>query len=290
MNNLRLDAGTQVLVVGRPTDRTLRQIRIMRDYGTNIVACISTDQEDAKIEGVRFFLSAAEAIAATGARVAVTFVPPDVTGHAVLEAAEAGIGLIISPTFLVPIHDTMRVRRRIRDLGAVWIGPGCAGLAIPANAINIGMVPNELLRPGNIGVIAKHSTLSLEVGFAMAQRNLGQSMWVGVGIDLMKGQRPADFVPFFAQDEETDALLMIGGLGGTDEEEFARAIRHYGFKKPVLALLSGENAAEPNSLFMRVLETRLSSSFAKKRTALEEAGVAVYDRIDDLIGALPNSQ
>ena len=220
----------------------------------------------------------------------MTLASPDATGHAVLDAAEAGVAMIVSPTFLVPIHDTMRVRRRLRDLGVVWIGPGAAGLAIPENSINLGVIPNELLRPGNVGVIAKPSTLALEVGFAMAQQGIGQSMWVGMGIDLMKGQRPADLIPFFSQDERTAVLALIGGLGGNDEEDFADAIRRYGLQKPVVALLSGQHAVQQKSKFLRILETRLSSSFAEKRTALERAGVAIYDRIDDLIGALPNSR
>lgn len=290
MNNLRLKSGTPVLVIGPPSGNALRHMQLMRDYGTNIVACVTFSEEDTGMDGVAAFANCADAISATGANVAVTLVSPDTIGHTVLEAVEAGVSLIISPTFLVPIHDTLRVRRRVRDLGAVWIGPGGTGLAIPGNSINLGVTPNDFLRPGSIGVIAKPSTLSLEVGFAMAKHHLGQSMWLGIGVDLMKGARPSDFVPFFAQDEETTTVVLICGRGGTDEEDFAEAVRHFGFSKPVLALLAGENAAASNSSFSRFLESRQLSHFAKIRTALEQAGIAVYDGIDDLIRAIPTTQ
>jgi succinyl-CoA synthetase alpha subunit len=290
VNNLRLNAKTPVLVIGPPSGSALRHIRLMHEYGTNIVAGVTLLEGETGIDGIAFFQSCAEAISATGANVAVTLVPPETTGYSVLEAAEAGVGLIVSPTFLVPIHDTMRTRRRVRDLGAVWIGPGGTGLAIPESSINLGVTASEFLRPGKVGVIAKPSTLSLEVGFAMLRRNLGISMWVGVGVDFMKGTRPADLLPFFAQDQETAALILICGRGGHDDEEFANAIRRIGFDKPVFALLVGENAADADSQFMRFLESRESSSLPEKRTALEQAGVAVYDRIDDLIKAIPTSQ
>ncbi len=289
MNNLRLKPETPVLIVGSPSGGALRHIGLMRDYGTNIIACATLSQDAGGIDGVETFPSCAEALSATGVKVAVTLVSPENTGHAVLEAAEAGAELIISPTFLVPIHDTMRTRRRVRNLGAVWIGPGGTGMAIPKSSINLGVTPSGILHPGNIGVIAKPSTLAFEVGLAMAQHNKGVSLWVGVGVDFMKGTRPADLVPFFADDTETDALVFICGRGGGDEEEFAKAIRRFGFDKEVLALLTGENAADAESPFTQFLETRQSSNFAQKRSALEQAGVAVYDRIEDLIKAIPTT-
>lgn len=287
--HIRLDAGDPVIVQGAPGEHSARQLRLMRDYGTNVVALVIPDPEVADASDVPIYRSCVEAVAATGARATVTMVRPDATARAVLEAAEAGIGLLLSQTFLVPLHDTMRVRRRLRDLGAVWIGPGSAGLAIPNNSINLGIIPKQSLQPGSIGVIAKNSTLSYEVGRTMVRNGYGQSVWVGVGIDPMKGTRPAELVPFFAEDEDTEAVVMVGGLGDDDEEAFAAALHQHGFHKPVLALLSGERGGTQYADFLRVLETRLSSSFAAKRTALEDVGVGVYDNIDDLVGALPNN-
>ena len=290
MINPRIESETPVIVQGITGRQGRRHALLMRDYGTNVVGGVAPGSNRGDVDGLPVFQSCAEAIAATRAAASVAIVPPDAAADAVLEAAESGIRLIISVAEGVPAHDSIRVLRRVRDLGTTWIGSSSPGLAVPAARVKLGWIPDDALNPGRIGLISRSGTLSFEIGSRMVTRGLGQSVWIGVGGDFVKGTRFAELLPFFEQDEETDALVVIGEIGGTDEQDLAEAIREHGFAKPVHALLTGVGA--PAGITMGhagAMIHRDHDRLDSKRAALEGAGVTVYTSIGALIDALPDA-
>jgi succinyl-CoA synthetase alpha subunit len=170
-------------------------------------------------------------------------VPPRGARAAVEEAFTARLELVVCITEGVPVHDALKLVRLARARNAILIGPSTPGIAIPGR-MKIGFLPDAALAPGPLGVIAKSGTLSYEIGYRLGQRGVGQSLWIGVGGDAVKGTRFADLVPLFQSHAETQALLMIGEIGGTEEEDFAEALRRHRFGKPVFALLAGTTAPE----------------------------------------------
>ncbi|HEY8418531.1 MAG TPA: succinate--CoA ligase subunit alpha [Limnochordales bacterium] len=283
---LRIDRHTPVIVQGI-TGRTGRlHANLMRRYGTRVVGGVAARPGVTEVDGFPVFDSCEAAVAATGAWASLVMVPPDRAAGAVLEAVAAGIRLIVSVTEGIPVHDVLRVRRAVKEAGAVWIGPSSPGIAVPGEA-KIGFLPDVSLLPGPLGVMSKSGTLSYEVCFRLARRGIGQSVWVGVGGDMVKGTRFADLVPFFAADEATRAVLVIGEIGGNEEEELAAALRRHGFRKPVFALIAGQHAPEGVTMgHAGALVHGRHGTAAAKRAALEEAGVHVFGTIQDAVEAI----
>ena len=257
--------------------------RLMRDYGTRIVGGISPRMERRDVDGIPLFPDCRSAVASTGAVASVALVGAMQLLDAMREAIAAGIRYIVTPTEGAPVHDMLEARRMVRTAGAVWIGPSTPGMAVPGHA-KLGFLPDDSLLPGNLGIMSKSGTLSYEAGYRLARRGIGQSVWVGVGGDPVKGCRFADLVPFYASDPETDALLVIGEIGGHDEEDFAAALREHRFCKPVFALIAGRSAPEGVTMgHAGALTHGTHGTFASKRAALEAAGVAVCSSLDDMV-------
>ncbi len=285
--DLDIDAATPVLIQGI-TGRTGRShTRLMRAYGTNVVAGTSTSAEAAaEFDGVPVFATCERAVAATGARASVVMVPPFSVLEAIDEAIEAGIRLIVTITEGMPVHDALRARRRARAAGATWIGASTPGLCIPGQ-VKLGFLPDVALRPGPLGVMSKSGTLSYEVCYQLARRGIGQSAWIGVGGDQVKGTRFAELLPFFAARRDTQALLVVGEIGGTEEEELARAIAETGYARPVFALIAGAVAREGVTMgHAGALVYGASGTLASKRAALEAVGAQVFDSIAGIVAAI----
>ncbi|MBI3513091.1 MAG: succinate--CoA ligase subunit alpha [Proteobacteria bacterium] len=258
--------------------------RLMRAYGTNIVAGVSPRPEP--VDGVPVFASCAEAVAATGATASVAFVGADALLGAIRDALGAGITLIVTPTEGMPVHDALAALAAVRAAGARWIGASTPGMAVPGEA-KLGFLPEVALAPGPVGIMSKSGTLSYEVGYRLVQRGLGQSVWVGVGGDPVKGTRYADLLPFFAADARTRALVIIGEIGGSEEEELAAALGAARFAKPVFALVAGRSAREGVTMGHAGAMVHGSvGSWASKQTALEAAGARVFGAVADLVDAV----
>jgi succinyl-CoA synthetase alpha subunit len=279
-----IDRKTPVLVQGL-TGRTGRMHgTMMRAYGTNIVAGVSPRPEP--VDGVPVFKTCAEAVAATGATASVAFVGADALLGAIREAVEAGINLIVTPTEGMPVHDAMAALALVRAAGVRWIGASTPGMAVPGEA-KLGFLPEVSLAPGSIGVMSKSGTLSYEVGYRLVGRGLGQSVWIGVGGDPVTGSRYADLVPFFAADDKTRAVVVIGEIGGSEEEELAAALTVEKFAKPVFALVAGRSAREGVTMgHAGAMVHGDAGSWVSKRAALETAGVAVFGAVADLVDAV----
>ena len=279
----RVDGTTPVIVQGITGRQGRLHSRLMREYGTNIVGGVSPNAAGGEIDGLPVFATCAAAVEATGAAACVTMVRPDRAADAIIEAAEAGLRLIACVSEGIPVRDAMRALNKVRDAGAVWIGASSPGMAVPGQA-KLGFLPDVALRPGPIGVMSKSGTLSYEVGYRLVGRGIGQSVWVGVGGDPVKGTRFAELVPFYHKDAETEALLVVGEIGGNEEEELAEALIAWKFTKPVYALIAGSSAPEGVTMgHAGALVHGSHGSVASKRAALEAAGARVYRRIRDLV-------
>jgi succinyl-CoA synthetase alpha subunit len=273
-----------VIVQGMTGRAGRTHTRSMRAYGTNIVAGVSP--RDEPLDGIPVFADCAAAVRATGVVASVVIVPPLAVLPAILEAIDAGIGTIVTITEGMPIHDAVRARQAVRTAGARWIGASTPGIAIPGR-MKLGFLPDVSLAPGRLGVMAKSGTLSYEVNHRLVQRGLGQSLWIGVGGDPVKGTRFADMLPWFAADPGTDALVIIGEIGGTEEEELAAAMRAQAFAKPVYALIAGQAAREGVTMgHAGALISGTMGTVESKATALHGAGARVFTRIRDLVEAV----
>jgi len=281
--NPRIPAGVPVVVQGITGKGGRLHSGLMKEYGTNIVAGTSLRPDAKEVHGVPVFASCKDAVQATGARISVTFVGQLALLAAIREAIDAGIKYIVTPDEGMPVHDAVKAWHATREAGVTWIGPTTPGMAIPG-VVKLGFLPTACLIPGPLGLMSKSGTLSYEVGYRLAQRKVGQSVWVGVGGDSVKGTRFADLVPFYAADQDTKALVVLGEIGGAEEEELADAVRAHKFAKPIFALIAGRSA--PDGVTMGhagALVNGSTGTFESKHKALTAAGVRVYSAISDMI-------
>jgi succinyl-CoA synthetase alpha subunit len=283
MGNPRIDRGTRVVVQGITGRAGRLHSRLMKEYGTNIVAGISPKMETREVNGIPLFPDCATAVQATGATACVSLVGATQLLGAMQEAIAAGIQYIVTPTEGMPVHDALRAQQLARENNAIWIGASTPGMAIPG-VVKLGFLPDDSLKPGALGLMSKSGTLSYEAGYRLAQAGVGTSVWIGVGGDPVKGTRYADLVPFYAADAQTRALLIIGEIGGSEEEDFAAALEAQRFAKPVFALIAGRTAPEGVAMGHAGALTHGShGTYAAKRAALEAAGVAVFASLNEMV-------
>jgi succinyl-CoA synthetase alpha subunit len=283
---LDIDNATPVLIQGITGRAGQAHMRLMRGYGTSIVAGVSASRAVAEIDGVPVFPDCRAAVAATGAVASVAMVPALDVQRAIREAVEAGIRLIVTIAEGVPVHAALQSLRMTREADVTWIGASTPGLAIPGKA-KLGFLPDVTLLPGRLGVMSKSGTLSYEVCYRLAQRGIGQSAWIGVGGDQVKGTRFAELVPYFAARADTDGLLVVGEIGGTEEEELAEALRAQGYDRPVFALIAGATAREGIVMgHAGAMIHGAAGTIASKRAALERAGARVFATMGEIVDAV----
>jgi succinyl-CoA synthetase alpha subunit len=279
-----IDATTPVLIQGVTGRMGRLHTHLMRQYGTRVVA--GTGRGAGDVDGIPVFATCGAAVAATGAVASVAMVPPLGTLAAIEEAVAAGLRLIVTPAEGLPEHDALRALRLVRQAGVAWIGASTPGMAVPGQA-KLGFLPDVALRPGSLGVMSKSGTLSYEICHRLAGRGIGQSVWIGVGGDAVKGTRFADLVPYFAAHAPTRAVLVVGEIGGTEEEELAAALRARRFDKPVFALIAGATAREGLAMgHAGALIHGTAGTLAAKRDALEQAGVRVGASMGEIVAAI----
>ena len=283
MINPRIDRSTPVIVQGITGRAGQLHSRLMRQYGTNIVGGVSPGGKARTAYGVPVFADCATAVAKTGARASVLLVGAMQLLEAMRDAVSAGILYLVTPAEGMPVHDALKAWRLCRESGTVWVGASTPGMAVPGEA-KLGFLPDDSLTPGPLGLMSRSGTLAYEAGYRLSRQGIGTSVWVGVGGDPVKGTRFADLVPFYADDSRTGALLVIGEIGGTDEEEFAQALTAKRFAKPVFALLAGRSAPEGVTMgHAGALVHGSHGTYAAKRAALEAAGVRVFATLNELV-------
>ena len=281
--NPRITRDTPVIVQGITGRAGRLHSRLMMRYGTHIVGGVSPGAKAREVNGVPVFASCKQAVEEAGARASVLLVGAMQLLAAMQDAVAAGIRTLVTPTEGMPVHDALKAWRLVRDAGAVWIGASTPGMAV-AGEVKLGFLPDDALKPGPLGLMSKSGTLSYESGYRLAQRGVGTSVWVGVGGDPVKGTRFADLVPFYASDPQTEALLIIGEIGGSDEEDFAQALGAQRFAKPVFALIAGRTAPEGIAMgHAGALVHGGHGAYAAKRSALEAAGVQVFGSLNEMV-------
>jgi succinyl-CoA synthetase alpha subunit len=280
-----LSRRTPVIVQGVTGRMGRIHAALMQAYGTNIVGGTSSRRVVGDAAGLPVFSDCAAAVAATGAVASVVMTPPDETLGAAHEALDAGIRLIVTVSEGIPQHDALAIGRAARAAGATWIGGSTPGMAIPGE-IKLGFLPDVCLHPGPLAIMSKSGTLSYEAAYRLAHAGLGQSLWIGVGGDPVKGVRFADLLPAFIDDARTEAIVLVGEVGGTEEEECAEAYARLGAKKPLYALIAGREAKEGVSMgHAGALVFGGAGTMASKTRCLAAAGARVLSSIEALVVA-----
>ncbi len=240
--SILLNRKTRVLVQGI-TGRTGRaQTKWMLEYGTNIVAGVTPGKGGAEVEGVPVYDTVDEAVARHDAEVSVFFVPSPAVKDAALQAIQAGIGLIAIVTEHIPVHDVVEIREYARDKEVRLIGPTTPGIITPGEA-KIGIMPANMFTPGRIGLMSRSGTLSYEISINLAAAGLGQSTVVGLGADPVVFTGMPELLELFQKDPETDVVVIVGEVGGTQEQHAAEFIDRW-MTKPVVAYIAGHHAPQ----------------------------------------------
>lgn len=235
-----VDEDTRLLVQGMTGREGSFHTAQMRAYGTNVVAGVTPGKGGTDVDGVPVFNTVSEAVSETNANAAVIFVPGSFGADPIMNAADAGIPLIVSITEHIPVQDEVKVYRFVEDHGSRLIGPNCPGL-VSSGRCKVGIMPNQLFLEGHVGVVSRSGTLTYEMVNEFTQRGIGQSTTVGIGGDPVIGTSFTDILRLFDDDDDTHVIVLIGEIGGTDEEEAADYIGSR-TGKPVIAFISGRTA------------------------------------------------
>ena len=277
-----VDANTRLLVQGITGKAGSFHARGCRDYGTRVVAGVTPARGGEKFdEKIPIYDTVSEAVHATGANASMIFVPPEFAGDAILEAADAGIQLIVTITEGIPVLDMMRVRHALVGYPSILIGPNCPGIITPG-ACKIGIMPGYIHRPGRVGVVSRSGTLTYEAVWQITSQGLGQSTCIGVGGDPIHGLTLQQAVEFLHADPDTHAIVLIGEIGGSEEEEAAEYIRAR-VKKPVVGFIAGATA--PPGRRMGHAGAIISGGHGtaqEKIEALKKAGIRVAHTLAEI--------
>jgi succinyl-CoA synthetase alpha subunit len=245
-----------------------------RAYGTNVVAGVTPGKGGQSVDGIPVFDTVAEAVGEAGANTSMVFVPARFATDAIYEAVDAGIQTIVCIAEGLPAHEMLRVYNYIRPRGITLLGPNCPGALSPAKA-NVGIIPGEIFREGSVGLVSRSGTLTYQIGHELTQLGLGNSTIVGIGGDPVVGSSFIDVLEKFEGDEETETVVMVGEIGGEEEEKAARYIEAE-MSKPVLAYIAGFTAPPGKTMGHAGAIISGSSGTAEgKKEALEAAGVRV---------------
>ncbi|WP_242339045.1 MULTISPECIES: succinate--CoA ligase subunit alpha [Anaeromyxobacter] len=276
--SIYVDRDTRVLVQGITGSAGSFHTEQMLDYGTRVVAGVTPNRGGTKFQGtVPIFHTVDEAVQETGANAAVIFVPPPFAADAVIESSEAGIPLVIAITEGIPVLDMIRVRRYLADRPQTrLVGPNCPGLITPGQC-KIGIMPGHIHRPGRIGVVSRSGTLTYEAVKQLTDLGLGQSSAVGIGGDPVHGTDFVDVLREFEADGETEAVIMIGEIGGTEEERGAAFVRDH-MTKPVVGFIAGRTAPPGKRMgHAGAVVSGGSGTAEAKIAAMREAGINVVE-------------
>jgi succinyl-CoA synthetase alpha subunit len=259
-----------------------------RAYGTQLVAGVTPGKGGTDVEGIPIFDTVSEAVVATGANTAMTFVPPPFAADAIMEAAAAGVALIVAITEGIPAQDEARVYNYVRQTSATRVvGPNCPGVLSPGKA-NVGIMPPEIAMPGRVGVVSRSGTLTYQAVHELTTLGIGQSTCVGIGGDPVPGTGFVDVLALFQADGETDAIVMIGEIGGAAEEQAAAFIAE-NVTKPVVSYIAGVTAPPGKKMgHAGAIISGSSGTAQAKQEALRSVGVTVLDDPTEIGTAVQN--
>ncbi|MFN2252038.1 MAG: succinate--CoA ligase subunit alpha [Anaerolineae bacterium] len=279
--SILVDKGTRLIVQGVTGREGAFHTKQMLDYGTNVVAGVTPGKGGTSVHGVPVFNTVQEAADATGANASIVYVPARFAADAALEAADAGLPLVVAVTEGIPVHDMLVVTNHLIEAGVTMIGPNCPGLITPGEA-KVGIIPGEIVTPGPVGLVSRSGTLTYEVLFALTQRGIGQTTAVGIGGDPVQGTKFIDVLDDFEADPATELIVLIGEIGGSDEEIAAQYIADE-VTKPVVAFVAGQTAPPGKRMgHAGAIISGGRGTAADKVAAFEAVGVTVARHPDEI--------
>ena len=278
-----VDADTRLVVQGITGRDGSFHSKQMIEYGTRVVAGVTPGKGGQTFEGtVPVFHTVADAVRRTGANTSVIYVPPAMAAGAIAEAADAGIGFIVCITEGIPVLDMARVMPFVAERGARLLGPNCPGLITPGVA-KVGIIPGSICAAGRVGLVSRSGTLTYEIVNHLTRNGIGQSTCVGIGGDPVIGTNFIDVLRAFQDDPGTDVIVMMGEIGGTDEQKAAGFVREY-VRKPVVGFIAGQTAPKGRRMgHAGAIISGSSGTAEEKIHAFEEAGIAVMKRPVDVV-------
>jgi len=278
-----VNKSTRVVVQGITGREGSFHTEQMIAYGTNVVAGVVPGKGGQEHLGAPIFDTVADAVRQTGADASFIIVPPPFAADAIMESAAAGVSVAVCVTEGIPVHDMIRAKAFVDTTSTKLIGPNCPGL-MTAGECKIGFIPNHVAKPGNVGIVARSGTLTYEVIQALTQGGYGQTTAVGIGGDPVLGMSFRDVLPLFADDPHTEAVVMVGEIGGSDEEDAAEHVLARGFGKPVVAFISGRTAPPGKRMgHAGAIISGNKGTAQSKIDALTAAGASIADTIEDVV-------
>ena len=281
-----VDRNTRLLVQGITGREGAFHARQMLEYGTTVVAGVTPGKGGQKFENlVPVFNTVADAVAETRANCAIIYVPPMAAAGAIFEAVDAGIPLVVCITEGIPVMHMSRVMPFVRSRGARLIGPNCPGLITPGES-KVGIIPGNICSPGRVGLVSRSGTLTYEVVNQLTSNGIGQSTCVGIGGDPIIGTNFIDCLAAFQDDPATEAIVMIGEIGGTDEQEAAAFVKER-VTKPVIGFIAGQTAPKGRRMgHAGAIISGSSGTAEEKLSAFERAGIDIMRRPADVVALL----
>jgi succinyl-CoA synthetase alpha subunit len=281
-----IDNNTRLLVQGITGRDGSFHAKQMMEYGTNVVGGVTPGKGGQKFENtVPIFNTVADAVRETRANATVIYVPPMFAADAIMEAADAGIPFVVAITEGVPVLDMTAVYAFVKDKGVRLLGPNCPGLISPGKS-KVGIIPGRICTPGPIGLVSRSGTLTYEVVYQMTRAGLGQTTCVGIGGDPINGTNFIDCLAAFEADPDTKAVVMIGEIGGTDEQEAAKFVKAK-MKKPVVGFIAGQTAPPGRRMgHAGAIISGSAGTAAEKMQSFEENGLGVAKRPIDVVALL----
>ena len=278
-----IDQGTTLVVQGITGRDGSFHTRQMIEYGTKVVGGVTPGKGGQKFEEqVPIFNTVHDAVQATGANTSVIYVPPMFAADAIMEAADAGVKLIVAITEGVPVLDMTKVYPFVREKGARLLGPNCPGLLSPGKS-KVGIIPGRICAPGPVGVVSRSGTLTYEVVYQLTRAGIGQTTCVGIGGDPINGTNFIDCLKAFEADPDTKVVAMMGEIGGTDEQEAADFVKQH-MTKPVVGFIAGQTAPPGRRMgHAGAIISGSSGTAAEKLAAFEAAGMGVAKRPIDFV-------
>ena len=281
-----VDEDTRLIVQGITGREGTFHTEQMLEYGTKVVAGVTPGKGGAEVLGVPVFNTVLEAMEATSANATVLFVPPKFMYKAAYEAIISGVPLVITIAEGVPVHEMLRLHYLAKEKGCRLIGPNSFGIISPGKS-KAGFMAHRIFMPGNVGIMSRSATNCYETVFLMKQKGIGQSTCIGVGGDMIPGSTFYDLLPFFEDDPQTEIIVIIGEIGGSEEEIAAEYIRDH-LTKPVVALIAGKNAPKGTSMGHAgaIVSPDGEGSAENKEAALKAAGVITAEGTEHLVEIL----
>jgi succinyl-CoA synthetase alpha subunit len=281
--SILVDKSTRVVVQGITGREGSFHTEQMIAYGTDVVAGVVPGKGGQRHLDLPIYDTVADAVRETRANASFIIVPPPFAADAIMESAAAGVPVIVCVTEGIPVHDMIRAKAFVDETSSLLIGPNCPGL-LTAGECKIGFIPNHVAAPGSVGIVARSGTLTYEVIQALTMGGYGQTTAVGIGGDPVLGLAFKDVLPMFGSDPHTEAVVMVGEIGGSDEEDAAEHVIARGFGKPVVAFISGRTAPPGKRMgHAGAIISGNKGSAQSKIEALTAAGAAIADTIEDVV-------